>query len=101
MNRRSLLGAMLAACAAPAYVKAGILMPVRQIITPPDWKMARWGVDWAKELDQAHLAICDSIKGDLTLVPRGIVFASPTEYELLRGSILWADVRPISDMYRP
>lgn len=35
MKRRSLLGAMLAACAAPAYVKAGILMPVRQIWTPP------------------------------------------------------------------
>lgn len=33
-TRRSLLGAMLAACAAPAYVKAGILMPVRQIVVP-------------------------------------------------------------------
>lgn len=34
INRRSLLGAMLAACAAPAYVKAGILMPVRKVWTP-------------------------------------------------------------------
>lgn len=34
MNRRGFLGAMLAACAAPAIVKAEILMPVRQIIVP-------------------------------------------------------------------
>lgn len=34
MKRRSFLAAMLAACAAPAYVKAGVLMPVRKIIVP-------------------------------------------------------------------
>jgi hypothetical protein len=34
MNRRSFIGAMLAAAAAPAYVKAGILMPVKKIIVP-------------------------------------------------------------------
>ena len=35
-TRRGFLGAMLAACAAPAYVKAGILMPVRQIASVSD-----------------------------------------------------------------
>lgn len=34
-TRRGFLGAMLAACAAPAFIKAEILMPVRQIILPP------------------------------------------------------------------
>jgi hypothetical protein len=34
MNRRNLLGAIFAASVAPAYVKAGILMPVRKIIVP-------------------------------------------------------------------
>jgi hypothetical protein len=34
ITRRSLLAAMLGACAAPAYVKAGILMPVRKVWTP-------------------------------------------------------------------
>lgn len=34
MNRRGFLAGMLAACAAPAVVKAGILMPSRGIIVP-------------------------------------------------------------------
>jgi hypothetical protein len=55
MNRRSLLGAMLAACAAPAYVKAGILMPVRKVWTP-----FTLGMDLAKAPDQqGSLAIFD------------------------------------------
>jgi hypothetical protein len=35
MNRRGFLGAMLAACAAPAIVRAGVLMPVKQAIVLP------------------------------------------------------------------
>lgn len=34
MKRRSFLGAMFAACAAPAIVKAGVLMPVKEIALP-------------------------------------------------------------------
>lgn len=34
MNRRGFLGGSLAACAAPAIVKAELLMPVRKIIVP-------------------------------------------------------------------
>lgn len=34
-TRRGFLGSILAACAAPAIVKAEILMPVRQLILPP------------------------------------------------------------------
>lgn len=34
MNRRGFLGGILAACAAPAIVKAELLMPVRKIIVP-------------------------------------------------------------------
>lgn len=45
MNRRGFLGAMLAACAAPAVIRSGVLMPIRagEIIMPgdeielPDW----------------------------------------------------------------
>lgn len=49
MKRRSFLGAMLAACAAPAIVKAEILMPVRQIIgmdfgVPGDCRVIARGV---------------------------------------------------------
>lgn len=36
IQRRSLLAAMLAASAAPAFVRAGVLMPVRSIIVPPE-----------------------------------------------------------------
>lgn len=36
MNRRGFLGAILAAAAAPAIVRSGILMPVHEIIVP-DW----------------------------------------------------------------
>lgn len=35
MNRRGFIAGMLAACAAPAVVKAASLMPVRAIIVPP------------------------------------------------------------------
>jgi hypothetical protein len=36
MNRRGFLGSILAAAAAPAIVRAGVLMPVRQsIVVPP------------------------------------------------------------------
>lgn len=50
-TRRGFLSAALAACAAPAYVKAGILMPVKKVWTPPlmgmdfgsdAWGMVRW-----------------------------------------------------------
>lgn len=34
MNRRGFLGGILAACAAPAIVKAELLMPVRKIVVP-------------------------------------------------------------------
>ena len=38
LSRRSLLGGILAAAVAPAIVRSGILMPVRQIIVPEaDW----------------------------------------------------------------
>lgn len=33
MQRRSFLGSILAACAAPAFVRAGVLMPIK----PPIW----------------------------------------------------------------
>ena len=42
MKRRSLLAAMLGACAAPAYVKAGILMPVRKIVVPDSFGQRGW-----------------------------------------------------------
>jgi hypothetical protein len=35
-TRRSFLGAILAAAAAPAIVKAELIMPVRKILAPPD-----------------------------------------------------------------
>lgn len=35
MERRGFLAAMLAAAAAPAVVRAGVLMPVRKIWVPP------------------------------------------------------------------
>lgn len=35
MNRRGFLGAILASAAAPAFVRSGILMPVRQPISVP------------------------------------------------------------------
>lgn len=41
MQRRSFLAGILGACAAPAYVKAGVLMPVRSIIVP-DQRIIRW-----------------------------------------------------------
>lgn len=34
MNRRGFLSGILAACAAPAIVKAELIMPVRTIVTP-------------------------------------------------------------------
>lgn len=34
MKRRSFLASMLAASVAPAFVKAGVLMPVKQIVVP-------------------------------------------------------------------
>lgn len=36
MNRRGFLGAILATACAPAIVRGGILMPVRQIALPTD-----------------------------------------------------------------
>lgn len=36
LTRRSFMGAILAGCAAPAIVRAGILMPCRGIIIPND-----------------------------------------------------------------
>lgn len=47
MNRRGFLGAVLAAAAAPYVVtKAGVLMPVKQIVTPERFWIA---VDLAAE----------------------------------------------------
>lgn len=39
MNRRNFLGAMLAACAAPAVVRAGSLMRINPAIVVPDDKV--------------------------------------------------------------
>jgi hypothetical protein len=35
MQRRSFLGSILAACAAPAFVRAGVLMPIKEPIWVP------------------------------------------------------------------
>lgn len=43
-TRRGFLAAALAACAAPAYVKAGILMPVKQV-----WAPALMGMDFGTD----------------------------------------------------
>jgi hypothetical protein len=40
ISRRGLLQGILAAGMAPAIVKAGVLMPVRQIWTPPEYMTA-------------------------------------------------------------
>lgn len=40
MNRRGFLGSILALCAAPAIVRIGSLMPVRNIVLPTDAEFA-------------------------------------------------------------
>jgi len=35
MNRRGFLGGIIAAAAAPVFIRSEVLMPVRQIIAPP------------------------------------------------------------------
>ncbi len=50
ITRRGFLGGILAAAAAPAIVKAGVLMPVRSIIVP---RFIYMGIDWASEPDRA------------------------------------------------
>jgi hypothetical protein len=66
MNRRSFLGAMLAACAAPAIVSASSIMRIKPILLPgedfyfkwTDYSGAYGGIDrsvnkwWNGELDQ-------------------------------------------------
>lgn len=64
MNRRGFLGAMLAACAAPAIVRAGSLMRINQkIIIPESPAMLYDWVEHFKEL-QAR-AFCDAMESAL------------------------------------
>lgn len=67
--RRSFLGAILAAGVAPAFVRAGVLMPVKEIWVPgpPSVSVTFWNGAW-------------HIDGVATTMPK-------TEYEL-RGSEL-------------
>jgi hypothetical protein len=71
MNRRGFLAGILAACAAPAIAKAGVLMPVRKIWTPPteivfpiapqngDWVLAFEGVDGDLRPLPIEMELCD------------------------------------------
>jgi hypothetical protein len=45
IKRRGFLGAILAAGVAPAFVGSSILMPVRKIIAPFDWRGDQWSAD--------------------------------------------------------
>lgn len=51
ITRRSLLGACLAGFAAPAIVKAEILMPVRKIVVPDPWGVHGY-VPWGHYTDK-------------------------------------------------
>lgn len=52
MNRRGFLTGLTAAFAAPAIVRAGILMPIKPSLVPPDrlvtmpfWVVRQWMID--------------------------------------------------------
>jgi hypothetical protein len=59
-TRRGFLAAALAACAAPAYVKAGILMPVKKV-----WNPAWIGIDRALGGDQQAVWLFGAHGGDV------------------------------------
>ena len=57
MNRRGFLSACLAACAAPAIVRANVLMPVRTLHTRPMraiWHGGAGNRDWGDSLNWAN-----------------------------------------------
>jgi hypothetical protein len=62
-TRRGFLGAMLAAAAAPAFVKAGVLMPVRKIIVPPTLTAAPL-VLWGDGVTDDTAAMQAAIRGE-------------------------------------
>lgn len=68
MNRRGFLGAMLAACAAPAFVKAEILMPVRKIIVPE-------ALFWLRGdgITDDSAALHAMIRGESVILPDGSI----------------------------
>lgn len=75
MKRRSFLGAMFAACAAPAIVKAEVLMPVKEIALP---------------VDEVMVPVADIEPFDPG-EPGYVVFVHPAMYaELVRDAVVFA-----------
>lgn len=78
LNRRGFLGAMLAACSAPAYVGSGVLMPVKALWTPPAftednlvaalesvWTKARTPLTWEQLIAPKAAELKADIEADL------------------------------------
>ena len=66
MNRRNFLGAMLAACAAPAVVRAGSLMRINPVIILPKMEIGR--IEGFRIITQDHLAEMTKRRIDLAMV---------------------------------
>lgn len=84
MNRRGFLGAILATGMAPAFVKAGVLMPIKTIWTPPPiqlefsnecwngnemWNFGRDVTDWVNQ----EVKRLDRTGGWIVIPPDGFI----------------------------
>jgi hypothetical protein len=84
-TRRGFLGAMLAAAAAPAFVKVGVLMPVRQITVPPL-------VLWGDGIHDDTAALQAAMNGKRVLMANGTPYTGLLAggAYLLSRTIVWA-----------